>query len=98
MDGKIVRVPFEPEEAYYILSILTEQVSMDFFCPDGETRTFTNADTKNIAVLCDVILYLNSCPCKSCRDDTTFSAWLKIIRNQSKDNFYRMKPTKKEVK
>jgi hypothetical protein len=87
MDGKIVRVPFEPEEAYYILEILSELVYMDFFCPNGETRTITSENRKNLDIMTDIILYLNSCPCKSCRDDTTFSAWLKIIRNQSKDNY-----------
>jgi len=94
MSDKIERVPFEPEEAYYILSILNELVCMDFFCPNCETRTFTNEDTKNLSEMAQIILYLNSCPCKSCRDDKAFTKWLKIIRDQSKDNYYRFTNSK----
>jgi hypothetical protein len=90
MDGKIVRVPFEQEEAYYIFNCLLELIYLDFQA--------LSKDPKNLSTLISIAQYLGNCPCKSCRDDTTFSAWLKIIRNQSKDNFYRMKPTKKEVK
>jgi len=90
MDDKIVRVPFEPEEAYYIFNCLLELIYLDFQA--------LSKDPKNLNTLISIAQYLGTCPCKSCRDDTAFSEWLKIIRNQSKDNYYRMKPIKKEVK
>ena len=89
MDGKIVRVPFEPEEAYYIFNCLLELICLDFQVSEGETKTFTAKNTENLSTLTSIAQYLGTCPCKSCRDDTAFSEWLKIIRNQSKDNYYR---------
>lgn len=77
MADKIIRVPFEPEEVYYIFNCLLELNSL------------TPRNKEYLNTLTSIAQYLGTCPCKSCRDDTAFSAWLKIIRNQDKSNYYR---------
>jgi len=84
MADKIIRVPFEPEEAYYIFNCLLELICLDF----------PMHNNKNLNTLVSIAQYLGTCPCKSCRDDKAFTKWLKIIRNQSKDNYYRFTNSK----